>query len=115
MHVPVNAFQERDAWNRMLKGEVWGHPPGRKPWLGVQGDPESKEAKIATVKEKSPAQRAELKSGDVIVAFDGKTVADFTALTQAVSECYPNESVMLRVRRGSDLLDIRVRLGEQRG
>jgi serine protease Do len=113
MHVPVNAFHERDAWNRMLKGEVWGHMPGQDPWLGVAGDPESKEAKIASIRERSPAQRAELKAGDIVVAFDGKDIADFAALTQAVSDCHPNESVMLRVRRGSDLVDVRVRLGKK--
>jgi serine protease Do len=40
MHVPVSAFRERNAWDRMLKGEAWGHMPGQDPWLGVSGDTE---------------------------------------------------------------------------
>jgi serine protease Do len=113
MHVPINAFHERDAWTRMMKGEVWGHLPGQDPWLGVTGDSDTKAAKIATVKDKSPAQKYGLQAGDIVMAFDGREIADFAALTQAVSDCHPNESVVLRVRRGSEQLDIRVRLGKK--
>lgn len=112
MHVPVNAFHDRNAWDRMLAGEVWGHPPGHEPWLGVGGDPDAKDARIASIGERSPA-RNKLQPGDIVVAFDGKDIADFNALREAVSECEPNESVKLRVKRGSDTLDVRVRLGKK--
>jgi serine protease Do len=113
MHVPVNAFQDKGAWNRMVKGDVWGHMPGQTPWLGVQGDENSREAKIAVVTPKSPAEKYELKPGDVIVKFDDREIPSFQALTEAVSECHANESVMLRVRRGEKLVDVRVRLGRR--
>jgi S1-C subfamily serine protease len=113
MHVPVNAFQDKDAWNRMVKGDVWGHMPGQTPWLGVQGDENSREAKIAKVTEKSPAEKYELKPGDVIVKFDDRDIPSFQALSEAVSECHANESVMLRVRRGEKLVEVRVRLGRR--
>jgi serine protease Do len=41
MHVPVNAFREGGAWDRLLKGEVWGRLPGQAqlvnpgPWLVI--------------------------------------------------------------------------------
>jgi serine protease Do len=111
--VPVNAFHERDAWNRLVKGDVWGHMLGQDPWLGVGGDSEAKDAKIASVKPNSPAEKYGLKAGDVVVAFDGREIADFASLTQAVSDCHPNESVKLRLRRGSELLEVRVRLGRK--
>lgn len=112
-HVPVNAFHERDAWNRLVKGEVWGHMLGQDPWLGVGGDSEAKEAKIATVKPESPAEKYGLKAGDIVVAFDGRAIADFASLSQAVADCTPNESVKLKLRRGSELLEVRVRLGRK--
>ena len=37
----------------------------------------------------TPAEKAGIKSGDVIVAFNGKEVADANSLTLAVSECSP--------------------------
>jgi S1-C subfamily serine protease len=113
MHVPVNAFQDKGAWDRMVKGDVWGHMPGQTPWLGVQGDEASREAKIAAVTPKSPAEKYDLKPGDIIVKFDDREIPSFQALTDAVAECHANESVMLKVRRGDKLVDLRVRLGKR--
>jgi serine protease Do len=113
LHVPVNAFHERDAWNRLVKGDVWGHMLGQDPWLGVEGDSEVKEARIGKVKSDSPAEKYGLKVGDVVIAFDGREIAEFESLKQAVADCHPNESVKLRLKRGSELLEIRVRLGKR--
>jgi serine protease Do len=113
MHVPVNAFQDNGAWNRMVKGDVWGHMPGQTPWLGVQRDESSSEAKIAAVTPKSPAEKYDLKPGDVIVKFDDRDISNFQAVIDAVAECHVNESVILKVRRGDSLKDVRVRLGRK--
>jgi serine protease Do len=115
MHVPVNAFQDRGAWDRMVKGDVWGHMPGQTPWLGVQGDEKSREreARIAAVTAKSPAAKYDLKPGDVIIKFDDRDITNFQALTDAVAECHVNESVMLKVRRGDNVVDVRLRLGRR--
>jgi len=109
-HVPVNAYNDWGAWERMVKGDMWGRLPGQESgWLGVGGEAEG-EAKITSVKPKSPAEHYGLKVGDVIVAFDGWKIADFEALKQAVGYCHANESVMLQVRRSDKLEDLRVRL-----
>jgi len=113
MHVPVNAYNDRGAWDRMLKGESWGHLPGQDPWLGVGGDGDTKEAKISTVKAKSPAEKYGLLPGDVVISFDGRAIADFNALTQAVADCHPDEWVRLKVRRGEELREIGLRLGRK--
>ena len=115
MHVPVNAFkdQESDAWNRMIKGDVWGYMPGQSPWLGVQGDEKSQEAKISTVTPKSPAEKYDLKAGDVVVKFDNREIKNFQSLIKAVSECHANEWVRLTVRRGDRLMEVGVRLGRK--
>jgi serine protease Do len=119
MHVPVSAYRERNAWDRLVKGEAWGHLPGQDPWLGVSGDtevsasPQTKGARITKVTEKSPAERAGLLVGDLVTAFDSREIADFQALRQAVDDCRPNESVVLTVRRGNEQLNVRVRLGRK--
>jgi S1-C subfamily serine protease len=79
----------------------------------VSGDPESKEARIAAVKDRSPAERYGLQAGDVVIALDGRQIADFASLVQAVDNHNPNDSIVLRVRRGSEQLDIRIRLGRK--
>jgi len=115
MHVPVNAFQERGAWDRMVKGDVWGHMPGQTPWLGVKADEASREreAKIAAITPKSPAEKYDLRPGDVIVKFDDRNILNFQGLTDAVAECHVNESVVLHVRRGDKFVDVRLRLGKR--
>jgi serine protease Do len=112
LHVPVSAFQERGAWDRLVRGDVWGHLPGQAPYLGVTGDPEAREARILSVRAGSPAEKYGLKPGDVVIAFDDREISDFAALKEAVANCEVNESIKLRVRRGEEVLTIRVRLGK---
>lgn len=119
MHVPVNAFRDQDAWNRLLKGDAWGYLPGRRPYLGVSGETEknggaaSQGARITKFLERSPAQRQGLLIGDVVTALDYREIVDFPALVDAVADCQAGESIMLSVRRGSEKLDVRVRLGRK--
>jgi S1-C subfamily serine protease len=113
MHVPVNAFHDSDAWDRLVKGDVWGHMPGQRPWLGVHGDENTREAKITAVTPKSPAEKYELKPGDVVIKFDSRDISSFESLTKAVAECHANEWVRLTVRRGEKFMEIGVRLGRK--
>ncbi len=114
MHVPVNAFHDRGAWERMLKGDAWGHLPGQEPWLGVGRDERANEAKIATVGPGSPAEKYGLKTGDVVISFDGRPIADFSALRRAVDDCHPNEWVRLKVRReNGSVEEVGLRLGKK--
>ena len=111
MHVPISAFTE--SWDRLAKGEAWGHLPGHSPYLGVTRNTAASNAEIASVRADSPAERAGLKSGDIVITFDGKEIKDFPALIAAVDECQPNESVKLQLRRGAETVDVRVRLGKR--
>jgi len=114
MHVPVNAFHDGGAWDRMLKGDAWGHLPGQRPWLGVGQDERSTEAKIATIAPGSPAEKYKLQPGDVVVSFDGRPIGDFAALRKAVEDCHPNEWIRLKVRRASGTIEeVGLRLGKK--
>jgi serine protease Do len=114
MHVPVNAFHDGGAWDRMLKGDAWGHLPGQRPWLGVGQDEKSSEAKISTITPGSPAEKYKLQTGDVVIAFDGRPIVDFAALRKAVDDCHPNEWVRLKVRRSSGAVEeVGLRMGKK--
>ena len=80
-------------------------------WLGVSIQPltsdlatsfgvkESKGALVSDVSADSPAARAGVKSGDVILEFNGKKVEDPSALARAVAVAKPGETAKLTVLR----------------
>ena len=112
MHVPITAYQE--AWDRLVKGEAWGHMPGTGPFLGVQGEPNSDKAKIASVGSGSPAEKAGLKAGDVIVKFGDKSVTDFAALQMLVNDRQPGDKVVMEIVRREKSMKLEVVIGERR-
>jgi len=86
----------------------------RRGWIGVRiqevtgeiaeslGLPSQEGALVAEVTPDSPAAKAGLANGDLIVAFDGKPVADSRALPRAVAETQIGKTVSVEVlRKGS--------------
>ena len=68
---------------------------------------------IAAVEHNSPALRAGLRVGDVVVAVNNETVDSSRALIRAVAAVPPGDSVRLRVRRQGRELDILVTVGRR--
>ena len=71
--------------------------------------------RITGVREGSPADRAGLEAGDVIVEFDGKAVADIYAYTYALREKKPGDAVKVVVERAGQRLTFNAVLGERPG
>jgi Do/DeqQ family serine protease len=69
-------------------------------------------AEVNTVEAGSPADRAGIEVGDVVVALDGRPVDDATALTTALARRHPGERVRLAVIRDRVRRDVTVELGE---
>jgi serine protease Do len=93
-------------------------------WLGVSLQPltsdlaasfgvtEGKGALVSEVSADSPAARAGLKSGDVIMQFNGKKIDDPSALARAVGTAKPGETGKLIVWRDRRQETLEVKLGE---
>jgi serine protease Do len=111
MHVPVDAFKTN--WERLMKGDAWGHYPGQEPFIGVRGEANVKEAKVAHVYSGSPAEKAGLKAGDLILAVDGAELPDFASLSAAVSDHQPGDRIRLKVQRGEEELSLRLVIGKR--
>lgn len=111
MHVPIAAYHE--VWDRLVKGEAWGHFPGTGPYIGVQGDPESNVAKVAQVLPNGPAQKAGVKPGDVIVRYGEKQITDFASLQMCVSDSQPGDNVALEVQRGDKTVKLELVVGKR--
>tara|TARA_B100001059_G_C17820091_1_gene577714 strand:- start:1400 stop:2818 length:1419 start_codon:yes stop_codon:yes gene_type:complete len=92
-------------------------------WLGVRIQEVTKEiaevsklkntkgALVASVGDKSPAQKAGLKSGDIILEFDGKEIDKMKTLPKVVANTKVGKSVELKIWRNERLISKRLTLG----
>ena len=114
--IPSNAAS--DDINQLIKyGET------RRGWLGVRIQEVTKEiaeveglkntqgALIASVGEKSPADKAGLKAGDIILKFDGKKIDTMRTLPKLVSRTEVGKSVELEIWRNKKILTKKLKLG----
>ena len=80
--VPIDHFAEH--WSRLAAKEVWGLMVTTRPWIGVEHDAAFREAHIQQVRVNSPAERAGLQPGDIIVAVNDETIADSSDLRNQI-------------------------------
>ena len=83
---------------------------GRRPWLGVNSLEDDGRLKVLRVSADSPADKAGLRPGDLILAIGGEKVRDlpdFYRKLWAAGE--PGVEVRLNVLQGAEVKDIRVR------
>lgn len=109
IHVPVDTYKQ--DWDRLVMGEEL--PSSTRPYLGVQGDPDSKDCKILMVYPDSPAAAAGLKENDVVLSFDGTKIVTFEDLVNQVSRRRPGQSVNLEVRRGDETITLNLKIGKR--
>lgn len=70
---------------------------------------------ITKVDESSPAEKAGLKVGDVVLKFGDKEIKQFTDLPPLVRQRKPGDKVALQVKRGEKTLTVEVTLGSMGG
>ena len=92
-------------------------------WLGVQIRPMSDEvaqvlgldapegAVIEAVSKDSPAAKAGLKAGDIIVSFAGKEITELQDLTRSVARTAPDEDADVTVLRRGERIAVQVKIG----
>lgn len=101
--------------------------PGKpRPYLGVyygdwapsadkdeaRKEPPVKDGAVITgIDEDTPAQKAGLRSGDVIVAMDGKPIRSGAALVESINAHAPGDRVELTYYRGKDKRTMYIELG----
>ncbi|MEE9172816.1 MAG: DegQ family serine endoprotease [candidate division NC10 bacterium] len=115
--IPVNLA--KDIMGQLIKeGRV------TRGWLGVVIQPLTPELArqfgvkpgggvlIANVVEGGPAEKAGLKSGDVVEAFAGKPVTDVRQLQRLVAKVRPGKEVAVNVRREGRQLALNVTVGQ---
>jgi serine protease Do len=114
--IPSNSASK--VINQLIKfGET------KRGWLGVRIQEVTKEiaeveklkkpegALVASVSENSPADKAGIKAGDIILEFDGKKVDTMRTLPKLVAQTEVGKRVILKIWRNQKLVLKRVLLG----
>ena len=114
--IPANAAS--NVIDQLIKfGET------KRGWLGVRIQEVTKEiadveklkkargALVASVGEKSPADKAGVKAGDIILEFDGKDIDTMRTLPKVVANTNVGKSVELKIWRNKKLISKRLILG----
>jgi len=108
IHVPADTY--RDTWDQLVKSEKIGENP---VWLGVRADIDAKNCKLGEITKDSPADKAGLKPGDVVVRFGGKDVESYESMRKLLQKQKPGDEVTLEVKRGDETKELRLTLGKR--
>jgi len=115
--IPINVAKEMLSQLK-LKGKV------TRGWLGVViqkitpeiaksfGLKESEGALVSDVMEHSPAEKAGIKRGDVIISFNGKNIKDMDMLPRLVGATEIGKQVKVVIRRDGKDLEINIVIDE---
>ncbi|HVE79137.1 MAG TPA: M28 family peptidase, partial [Gemmatimonadaceae bacterium] len=91
---------------------------GLETYLGSVPDMSASDTpglRLTGVRPGSPADKAGLRAGDVVVEFDGKAVKDIYDYTNALYARQPGDTVGIVVLRGSERVTVRATLGRRGG
>lgn len=72
-----------------------------------------KGVRLTGVREGSPAEQGGMRSGDVIVEFDGTEIGDLYAYTYALRDHAPGDEVVVVVMREGERMSLTVTLGSR--
>jgi serine protease Do len=126
--VIVGELKPQFSWHSSKDGKDFtfytGHGGG---YLGVQlhelngdlagyfGVKENEGVLLLKVEEDSPAEKAGLKAGDVIVELDGKKITDSGKVSKVVSAYEKGDEIEVKIVRHKKEQKIKVELGERSG
>ena len=112
---PMNMFVPAELLPPILDDLARGkpaHPP--RPWLGVFAQETDSHVVLVGVSPGSPASKAELRIGDLILAVDDEPVADLAEFyTQLWAQGPAGVTIPLRVQREHDVFDVKIRSADR--
>jgi len=115
--IPINmaraVMDQIVSHGKVVRGYLGLYPQDVTPTLAKQfGVPQTGGALVGEVSPDTPASRAGLKRGDVILALNGQPVNSANDLRLRVSQMAPGSNVKLQISREGKTQDVSVALGE---
>jgi serine protease Do len=108
-HVAISEYY--DVWDELARGtlvtEFVVHPRAYVGATGVDGDPG---CRLTSVEKNSPAFKAGLKAGDIVLKVDQRDITVSAAFRRWVAEAAPGETLELEIKRDSHVLNMAVKV-----
>jgi S1-C subfamily serine protease len=109
MFVPIELLPP--ILDDLARGEAPGPP---RPWLGVFAQEVGSHVVVIDVSSRGPASRAELRTGDVILAVAGVAVSSLADFYTRMWACGPaGAHIPLLIQREHDVFDLQVRSADR--
>jgi S1-C subfamily serine protease len=109
--LPGNMFVPVDLLNPILDEMVrtGSQPLAHRPWLGVNSLEEDGRIKVMQVNDESPADKAGIAAGDIILRVNGAAVANLEDFYNRVWTGAPGAEYRITILHGTDVRDVTVR------
>lgn len=115
MCVTVDTY--RDSWDRLASGETWGGPLAlggpNGINLGLKFKGRTEDCIISEVAADSPAAKAGLQPGDVVLRLDEQKIGKVAEFYALVGKKKPGDETPIEVRRGQDVLSFKLVIGKR--
>lgn len=108
-HVSITEFY--NTWAELVRGERWSTlaaKPGA--YLGATAADAAAGCKLVTIDERSPAARAGLRPGDLVLRVDERDIKAAATFERWVTESNPGETLTLEIKRGGKLMSFKVKM-----
>jgi S1-C subfamily serine protease len=110
MIVPIDLV--KPILDDLLKFGRRNVPP--RPWLGLYATEVENRLVVVGLAERSPAKRADLRTGDIVLSVAGKEVRDLAGFFRRVwAQGQAGVEVPITIYRDGDTMDLRVKSGER--
>jgi hypothetical protein len=114
----IGAAQQRPDYVEIRRVEQLGEAPGgERPSFGsmpAYPNPVEDGVLLEAVLEGSPAEKAGVKGGDVLIQFGESKITVLEDFESALRKHQPGDRVRVKLRRGQEIIEVEVTLGRRR-
>jgi serine protease Do len=108
-HVPITDFYE--TWSVLAGGQTSNGQNDRPlAYVGATTLDDADGCRFGAIEKNSPAAKAGLKTGDLLLKVDGREIKVSASFRRWVAESRPGETLKLEIKRGSKLLPLELKL-----